>query len=418
MYRNKGIGGSLMDRKTLHFDNNQSIKFSTIPIWIDYIFHSNGEIEKKHFAVIGLKDVELDVHVIHPISQFILDNWKNRQYNTQRKHANNAVQFLNYLVDKRKKLNLSSLSDLRINHGTEYLNQLALKGVKRSTVKDAERTLTHFYYWLMKIEVVPLLRENVFEKKETHLGMYFESPFQPLYPSKSIKEIEHTLPISYIPLLLEVAIAVAKPIALGLYFQLFGGLRVSEVVNLKRTQVARRMREGDFILKLQNQNFRTDLKEHSSVKKIRTQRVLEINDWGHSLFNDHINLYKPTDGTNALFVNRDGYALSQRSYRQYFQKVKDHFIAFLENHGDSEQKLLAKHLKHMKWSTHIGRGTFTNMVAEDAENPYEIAHLRGDSNINSSLTYMVSTERIHKKIESKFSNMHEDYIPKLITRNE
>jgi len=405
-----------MDRKILHFDNNQSIKFSTIPVWIDYIFHSNGDIDKKHFAVIGLKDMELDVHVIHPISQFIIDNWKNRQYNTQRKHANNIVQFLNYLADSRRQLKISSLRDLTINHGTEYLNQLALKGVKRSTVKDAERTLTLFYFWLMKINIIPLEPERVLEKKETHLGTYFESPFQPLYPSKSMKEIEHTLPINYIPLLLEVAIAVAKPIALGLYFQLFGGLRVSEVVNLKRTQVARRMQEGDFILQLKNQNFRTDLKEHASVKKVRTQRVLEINDWGHSLFKDHISLYKPSDGSNALFVNRDGKALSQRSYRQYFQKVKDHFIALLENRGDSEQKLLAKHLKHMKWSTHIGRGTFTNMIAEDAENPYEIAHLRGDSNINSSLTYMVSTERIHKKIEDKFSNMHEVYIPKLIDR--
>ena len=72
----------------------------------------------------------------------------------------------------------------------------------------------------------------------------------------------------------------------------------------------------------------------------------------------------------------------------------------------------------MKWSTHIGRGTFTNIVAENAENPYEIAHLRGDSSIDSSLTYMVSTERIHKKIEEKFSNMHEEYIPNLISKKE
>jgi len=385
---------------------------------MDYIFHKNGEIEKRHLAVIGLKKIKLDVHVIHPISQFIMDNWKNKQFNTQRKHANNVVQFLNYLVDHRRSLSISSMKELTINMGTDYLNHLALKGVKASTVKDAERTLTIFYFWLMKIDVIPLVPERVLEKKETHLGTYFESPFQPIYPTKKPKEIEHTLPINYIPMLLEVAIAVAKPIALGLYFQLFGGLRVSEIVNLKRTQVARRMQEGDFILQLQNQNFRTDLKEHASVKKVRTQRVLEINDWGHSLFRDHIQLYKPLDGNNALFVNRDGNALSQRSYRQYFQKVKDHFIALLENHGDNDQKLLAKHLKYMKWSTHIGRGTFTNMVAEDAENPYEIAHLRGDSNINSSLTYMVSTERIQRKIEEKFSNMHEVYLPKLIARNE
>lgn len=408
----------LRSSNVINLDKNQFIKFSTISIWIDYIYHSNGDIDKRHLAVIGLKNTKLDTHVIHPVSQFITDKWKNKEYNTQRKHANNVVQFLNYLVDNRKKLNISTLSELDTTHGTQYLNDLTLTGVKKSTVKDAERTLTHFYYWLVKIEVIPHMSKNDFERKESHFGTYFESPFMPLYPTKTSREVEHTLPINYIPLLLEVAITVAKPIALGLYFQIFGGLRVSEVVNLKRTQVSRRMREGDFILKLQNQNFRPDLREHSSVKKERTQRVLEINDWGHSLFRDHIKLYKPIDNSNALFINRDGRPLSQRSYRQYFQKTKDYFISLLENHGDNEQKLIAKHLRYMKWSTHIGRGTFTNIIAEDAENPYEIAHLRGDSNIDSSLTYMVSTNRIHKKIEDKFSNMHENYLPELISRKE
>lgn len=416
------LGGIYLENhidNIVHFeDRTQAIKFSTIPVWIDYIFLSNGDVEKKHFATIGLKDTTRDVHIIHPVSQFIMDNWKNREYHTQRKHANNIVKFLNYILKNKNRLHIRSIQDLKVPHGTEYLNNLSFEGVSRDTVKDAERTLTRFYIWLAKLEVIPSLSEETFERKESHFGSYIESPFRPSYPSKSEKKVEHTLPLSYIPLLLEVAIAEAKPIALGIYIQIFGGLRVSEVVNLKRTQVARRMRDGDFILKLQNQNFRSDLKEHASVKKVRSQRVFQINDWGHSLFKDHIELYKPIDVSNALFVNRDGNALSERSFRQYFQKVKDSFIKLLEVHGDSEQKLLAKHLKYIKWSTHIGRGTFTNMIAEDAKNPYEIAHLRGDSNIESALAYTVSTERIHQKIQEKFSLMHGVYIPKLIERNE
>lgn len=402
----------------INLDNNKNIKFSTISTWIDYAYLGQGKTEKKHFAVIGLKNTVRDTHVIHPLSQFITDNWKNKEYNTQRKHSNNTVQFLNYLVQHRKHLRLTSIEELQLSHGTQYLNDLSILGVARETVKDAERTLTRFYHWLANKNIIDSFNQMKFEKRESRFGSYIESPFKPIYPARTIKEIEHTLPIEYLPLLLEVAISVAKPIALGIYFQIFGGLRVSEVINLRRIQVARRMNEGDFILSLQTQNFRTDLKEHSSVKKERSQRVLEINDWGNSLFRDHIKLYKPQDGTNALLVNRDGKAMSQRSYRQYFQKVKESFIRLLEIYGDSEQKLIAKHLKHMKWSTHIGRGTFTNIVAENAENPYEIAHLRGDSSIDSSLTYMVSTERIHKKIEEKFSNMHEEYIPNLISKKE
>lgn len=422
MYININLigGGSLghqLDNIIYFGESNPNIKFSIIPVWIDYVFFSNGDVEEKHLATIGLKDIDKDVHIIHPVSQFILDNWKSREFHTQRKHANNTVKFLNYLLINKKSMRIKSLQDLKIEHGTEYLNNFSLEEVSRDTVKDAERTLTQFYFWLAKLDVIPSLSKETFERKESHFGSFIESPFRPSYPSKSEKKVEHSLPHSYIPLLLEVAIAEAKPIALGLYFQIFGGLRVSEVVNLKRLQVARRMKDGDFILKLQNQNFRSDLKEHASVKKVRTQRVFQINNWGHSLFKDHIELYKPIDSSNALFVNRDGYALSERSFRQYFQKVKDSFIKLLEVHGDSEQKLLAKHLRYMKWSTHIGRGTFTNMIAEDANNPYEIAHLRGDSSIESALTYTVSTERLHQKVQEKFSKMHGNYIPKLVKRD-
>jgi len=399
------------------FENwRKTIKFSTTPIWIEYIYHNKGDIEKKHLAFISLKETENDMHVIHPISNFILENWKYHEFNTQRKHANNTVKFLNYLLKKKHLLKISNLNELRISHGSMYLNELNLDGVSKSTIKDAERTLTKFFYWICVFGTPTHLTKDLFQKTTTELGTYLESPFSPIYPSKEKKNIEHIFPMKFIPLLLEIAITVAKPIALGIYMQIFGGIRISEAVNLNRTQVSRSLSKGDFILKIQNNNFRTDLKEHASVKKARTQLVLQINDWGHMLFKDHVKLYVPTDHSNSLFVNRDGNALSNRSYRQYFDNVKRLFLEALENSNNSEYKLLALHLRNIKWSTHIGRGTFTNLIAEDAENPYDIAHLRGDSNIESALTYMVSTNRIHKKIEEKFSKMHGSYIPKLIER--
>lgn len=88
-----------------------------------------------------------------------------------------------------------------------------------------------------------------------------------VYPQKKIKEIEHILPFEYIPLFLEIASTHTPRIALGIYLQIFGGLRVSEVVNLKRTQISKSIANKELILKIENQNFRTDLKEHASVKR-------------------------------------------------------------------------------------------------------------------------------------------------------
>lgn len=383
-----------------------------MPIWIDYILHVDGKIEKRHFSLIALKDTNSDTHVLHPLSSFILDNWKHKQFNTQRKHSLNLIKFLNYLLDNRLIMIITSLSDLTLQHGTTYLNYLTTQGLKKETVIDSERTLTKFYSWLVKNEYNLKIDKSQLKLNHTDFTSYIDSPFKPIYPNKEPKRIEHNLPISYIPLLLEVAINVAPAIAFGIYIQLFGGLRISEVVNIKKDQVSRQLKKGNFLLDLKNQNFRTDLKEHASVKKPRKQQVLNINGWGNSFYKDHVEIFK--GNTNALFINRDGKAMSERSYRQYFKKVKYAFIELLENYGDIEQKLLGKNLKYLKWSSHIGRGTFTNLVAEEAHNAYEIAHLRGDSNINSSLTYMISTERIHKKIQEKFHNMHTDYIPKLI----
>jgi len=398
--------------------NNKNFKFIMVPVWVNWGKLTDGQIIKKQFAAIGLKNLAAGTHIIHPLTDFIIQNWQSRKYNTQKKHALNVVKFMNYILKNRQELHIKDLADLKLSDGSTYLNSLTSTGQIRDTVKDSERTLTYFYLWLIDKNVINNISKKQFRKKETLQGFsYYVSPFQVIYPESSSNNVEHSFPIKYIPLLLEIAIIEVKPIALGLYFQLFGGLRVGEVVNLKRTQVKKRIVNGDFLFELKDQHFRSDIKDGSGgsyVKRKRHQRIFQIKDWGEILFNDHIQLYNPTDGTNALFVNRDGKAMSGRSYRQYFDKLKRCFLEYLKLYGDSEDKLVAHHLSIMSWSTHIGRGTFTNMLAEEAENPYDIAFPRGDKSLLSSLTYMSRTERLRKKLEQKFNNMHEVYIPRLI----
>lgn len=400
----------------------QNYKFIMVSVWIDWGKLSDGKIIKKQFAVIALKNLITDTHIIHPVTEFILRYWQTRKFNTQKKHALNTVKFLNHLLINRRRMDIRSLSEVQLADGTNYLNTLTSGGQSREAVKDSERTLTYFYLWLVDKEIVRDLDKSMFVKKETLQGFsYYESPFQVIYPDHRAPKVEHSFPIKYIPLLLEIAIIEARPIALGVYLQLFGGLRVGEVVNLKRTQVKRRVANGDFLFEVTDQNFRSDLKDSAGsnyVKRTRNQRIFQIRDWGESLFNDHLQLFKPVDNSNALFINRDGKAMSGRSYRQYFDKVKKSFLNYLKVYGDSEDKLLAHHLSTMSWSTHIGRGTFTNMLAEAAENPYDIAFPRGDKSLISSLTYMSRTERIRKKLEQKFNTLHEAYIPKLIEQRK
>ncbi len=387
-----------------------------MPVNIKWGTKRNGEVIYKKYCVIGVRDTERNVEVIHPISDFIVSRWGRNKYNTQRKRVNEIIPFLNYLKDNRHSLGTESLSTLGIEAGTTHLNSLTHAGNGTSTVKEAERTLTEFYVWLAGKGILETMSLNDFKKVKSQYGTYYESPFNCEYPSKKPSKLEHLLPMEYIPLLFELATIVAKPITLGLYIQIFGGLRVGEVLNIKRTQSLVRARKGDFTFKLEDQNFRTDIKHSAHVKKPRYQTVMNVKDWLPILMNEHLSLYKPNDGSDALFVNRDGKAMSERSYRQHFDTLKQKFIKFLKESKETDAIVLGRHLESAKWSTHIGRGTFTNMIAEHAQTPNEIAHHRGDSNIQSSLTYMSDTIRLRDKLEEKLHIMHNNFIPRLIKK--
>lgn len=238
-----------------------------------------------------------------------------------------------------------------------------------------------------------------------------------ILPSQSNKNNEHHFPIKHLPLFFEVANLVAKPIALGLYLQIFGGLRVGEVVNIRRSSIKHSVNKRTIVVDLKENMFRTDLKDSDGanyVKKPRKQSILVIQDWFDQLYEDHMELFLYKEKTGALFVNRDGKAMSAKSYRQHFEKVKKYFIHCLKNCEDHNDKLLGHHLSMSKWSTHIGRGIFSNMLAEFAENPYDIAVPRGDSSLLSSLRYVKGTVRFREKLEERLSQMYEDYLPRII----
>lgn len=404
-----------MVSENLVFLKKKDIKFISIPIWIDYVFYSDGKIEKRQICLIGIKNLKINIHSIHPLSEFIMNFWQNKAFNTQKKHANNIVKFMNFLLNNYRNFRIDSILDIKISHGNMYLNSLVEDGLRKETIKSAEQSLSYFYKWLCENFNTQLPEINM---KSGKFGEFLESPFSPIYPADKPRNIEHAFPPSYIPLFFEVAIAVAKPIALGIYLQFLGGLRVGEVVNLTRNQVLKSVTKHGLTLKLMDRNLRPDLKGSSNVKKKRHQIVFELDNWTSSLIKDHLALYKSLDESNPLFVNVAGRAMSERSYRQYFEKIKRAFIDILINSPHIEQRMLGAHLNQIKWSTHIGRGTFSNLLAEFAENPYEIAQPRGDDNLDSSLIYIKQTVRMYKKIQQKFSNLHEVYIPNLIERED
>ncbi|SDI26580.1 hypothetical protein SAMN05421868_104271 [Paenibacillus naphthalenovorans] len=79
-------------------EETQRFKFAVDTVWIDWFTKKNGEQVKKQMAIICLRDVEKNADIVHPITDYILSQYKSKSYNTQRKHAKNVTMFLNHIL--------------------------------------------------------------------------------------------------------------------------------------------------------------------------------------------------------------------------------------------------------------------------------------------------------------------------------
>ncbi|UKS29978.1 site-specific integrase [Paenibacillus sp. HWE-109] len=371
---------------------------------------------RKH-AVLMLKNRKNNTSIVHPLTAFIQWRWKYKEYNTQRLQGTHLAQFLNYLlIDNRKKFKLTSLSDLTIIHGTHFLNFLLSKGNSNLSVKNVERTLKHFYSFLIQ-------KGNLQNSEDTNPDV---TPFNPMYskefaydPERGKVAIEHTLPPRLLLMFLRTAVSVSPTIALAIYFSIFGGLRAGEIVNIKISDITpygdQNGKDGLMLL-LKTRNLRTDIKDISGtsrVKRDRRQFVYPVKDLLPLLFRNHLTeihrkLGKYPEMDSPLFINRDGKALTGKSLRDAFAKVKKNFLFELHSSPNPDDIITAIHLQSTKWSFHIGRGTFTNLLSKKAKNPYDLALPRGDKNITSSLTYMSDTEEMKKSIEELINNLYQN----------
>lgn len=218
---------------------------------------------------------------------------------------------------------------------------------------------------------------------------------------------------------LRTAVSISPSIAFAIYLSIFGGLRAGEIVNITMsdlTPYGDQYGKGGLLILLSTRNLRTDIKDTSGtsrVKRDRKQFVYSANGLLSILYQDHILELQNKLGRDdlelecPLFMNRDGKALSGKSLRDLFHKVKRQFLQELSSSSNPDDVITSINLQSTRWSFHIGRGTFTNLLAKVAKNPYDIALPRGDQNIRSSLTYISDHSETKKRIEELIDKIYE-----------
>lgn len=396
--------------------------------------------EQVVLIVQSIKVNQDSVDIPHPISAFPLH--MSRVINTQKAYANAVCSFLNFIQKEIEsnnpefdELKQKGLAELKFKHGSQYLNYCGDNlGNSKDTVKYKEHILLKFYDYLI-IKGILNDKKMVLEK-ETYTDYKgdtitkIKNPFNNLdlrvhYPAKA-NDIEKRKNMStqLWHLLLEVCDMYAPEITLGLFFQIMGGLRMGEVVNLTIDAITLNDNSSGMTLHIQDRqsrlfkNRKVDLSS-SQVKKERlNQMVMDPYKELDYIYNRHLKLINDIKSEtspeckDALFYNSKGLPLTGENYRDRFYKVKNKFLEILKEKSYSDYVSL----KQMKWGTHIGRGIYTNYLIEhglvdtiDGQlNARVLASLRGDKSESSAQAY-IDNFTIREDVKRKINNIGKDY---------
>ncbi|MGU8835697.1 hypothetical protein ACV3UL_15575 [Clostridium perfringens] len=411
---------NVIDLKSSIKKDKPNAKFVKDSIRTERVNSRTGEIVVENVVLIMLKNTETNVSIPHPLTEF-LDKWKHYAYSTVERRAKEIVPFLNYiLIDNFNLYGLSSLRDITFKHGEDFLNEVS-PNVKKETLIRYESTLTEFYYFLAKKNIlndVDIDDFTVFKKLvDGKVKESIASPFDNIIYNRNSRKsnLLHHIPTELIIPFLDTAIRNKPQIALGVYFQMFGGLRSGEVVNLTRESITCKGAYGinGMVLDVKKRDLRPDLpsnEDKGEVKKERFQVVLPVSGITDELFKSHLQHIGYNKETGALFLTNEGLGMTVSNYRRYFNDLKKIFIQKLRDSGNSTLEGYALSLSSKKWSTHIGRGIFSNMVADVADNATQIALARGDDNLDSAITYLSDCSTLTKKVESNLNSMYRDLL--------
>ncbi|MGE7836874.1 hypothetical protein [Viridibacillus arvi] len=388
---------------------NSNIKF--IPKKFNLPFKMDDSARFEEVYGIGIYNKELDILMPTPLSSYIRLNYsgKSGSLNSQKNAAYELTKFLNFIVEKINNddpeytdLANDGLSGLQLIHGAEYITnytELTLNDKSRSTsyVYTIEKYLINFYNWLKKNSLIE------FE------SMYNASPFNDFelgtrYPIRderiNIKlsdfgENRIKLALQFV----ETSLKVAPEISLGICFQLFGGLRIGEVVNLTKDSISKPyywsndVGANQFILEVRDRqeilfNHKKNL-SHEQVKRPRNQAIMTSAILSKVYMNHKKNLKQVEHKTlvkEALFISPSSYQpMSGKNYMDKFKKIKEEFLLRLSNTEQVEDYLF---LTAKPWSTHICRGVFTNILLSCGMERDEVAIARGDKNTNTIIKYV------------------------------
>lgn len=392
------------------------IRFTHLPI-------NYGGNNKRYHVILLLENIETCVTIPHPLTEFLLQ-YIHLELSSITQKAYVIEQFLNYLIDNLDVYNLKNLSDITLQHGEDYLNEISngnlgsAKLIKKDTVIASENVLKYFYKFLVEKEILNSvsyrdISRYIFTGENGRERM--RSPFSVKYPPNKSASKLTTIPFSLILPFIDLARLETPDIGFGVYLQIFGGLRISEVINISRNSIELigRHASNGMNIDLKERDYNNRLKNKNGkggVKRPRNQYILPIMDYLNKLYETQIEFIKDKNYTDAMFINNEGKPMSEKNYRDRFNKLKKIFIRRLSDSKEPYFKSYSITLSSKKWSSHICRGSFSQLISNYGKNPTEVAVLRGDRSYESVFPYLQGSFEIQTALSRALRESYENIL--------
>ncbi|WP_052353834.1 hypothetical protein [Neobacillus jeddahensis] len=375
---------------------------------------------------IGLYDPYKDCIYPLPITKF-LEQFRNKNgsLSSQKNPAEAIKRFLNYcreyamendpdFLDIKEK----GIKGLRLQHGSHYITSLSqrcrFEELDPDYVRQDIRYLNKFYFYLQSEGIIVkqfdkeykevIRRKSGGRKKEkinvlTEIDIFSNEGLGTVYPpnriGKKVQKLKdfgkdrYKLVLEFI----DTAELVEPDIIIGLYLQFFGGLRRGEVVNLTRNALLQT--DDGYIVDVDDRvNVLFPNKPDTKSEQVKNPRYQAL-IWNKRMeyaIRKHFEWLNVLEKQGklkipqALLVNsRTMKPITGANYWEKFNRVREKYLDRLSESGRTEHYLF---LKGKEWSTHLGRGCFTNFCLDIGMTLGEVAVARGDASPYSMLDYL------------------------------
>lgn len=364
----------------------------------------------------------------------------NTEKNTRINLAKSIIMFLNYLFfereyiernsDIKKVKNLEKIENLKLYDADlfidDYKKGLIGRNIQKSrgSVQQIEHRIARFCMFLVNNYTMKNMQKKDFKfatKKMSINGKVTEktilqSPFKVLYPKQKEKQRLEDVSFYVISELIKLASELRPMFAFPIAIQSFAGLRAGEVCNVSYYNTTKKylgFNLMEFKINLmEEQQLRSDGVDVGQIKSHEIAQVhpafLKFFDIVLKFHNEYRKKLKKRNKFGAMFLNRDGKAMTEKDYNNGFKYLVEKLITRLQLTGDSAAISEANLMLFKDFNPHTLRYFFSQSIASLPEaNIFDVAMFRRDRTLDAAINYIRKNPYL---IDDKIKKIQESFI--------